>query len=123
MSEGVWPQHRSLTSAKRPDPVRQDEEPKMFWKKAPEGVILNLYVQPGAKKSEIVGPTPDGFLKIKIGAPATEGKANKKLIEFLAHLLDLRKSDLRILSGETGRKKRVLVLTDQPMAVITGLRV
>ncbi len=80
-----------------------------FYSSHKQGVVLALAVQPGAKKSSVVGPTPDGFFKIKIAAPAVEGKANRALIEFLSELLEVRKSEIEILSGETARKKRVLV--------------
>ena len=35
-----------------------------------EGAVIAVSASPGAKKSEIIGPTPDGFLKIKLAAPA-----------------------------------------------------
>ena len=74
-----------------------------------EGIVLSLFVQPGAKKSELVGTTPDGFLKIRVSAPAIEGKANKELVRFLADFFQVRKSDISIVSGEAARKKRVLI--------------
>jgi uncharacterized protein len=74
-----------------------------------EGVVLGIAAAPGAKRSELVGPTPDGFLKIKLAARALEGKANSELIRFLAEHFHVRKSDIEIVSGQNSRKKRVLV--------------
>jgi uncharacterized protein YggU (UPF0235/DUF167 family) len=44
-------------------------------------------------------------LLIRLAAPPVEGAANEALIAFLAELLDLRKKDLVIRSGHTGRTK------------------
>ena len=77
------------------------------------GVVLSIAVSPGAKRSELIGPTPDGFLKIRLAAPAIEGKANQELIRFLSELFELRKSDIEIISGETARKKRVFIQSVQ----------
>ena len=48
-------------------------------------IILDVYVQPGAKQSKIVG-IYDGNLKIRLQAPPIEGKANKMLLKFIAQL-------------------------------------
>jgi len=48
-------------------------------------------------------------LKIKLTAPPIEGAANKLCITFLAKRLELPKSSLEIVSGHTGRTKRILV--------------
>ncbi len=59
---------------------------------------------PNAKKNAVVGRYGDA-VKIKIAAPANDGKANSELTEFLAGLLSLRKSDISIISGESSRDK------------------
>ncbi len=74
----------------------------------PKGVTLALHIQPGAKKTELVGEHGDR-LKIKIKAPPVEGEANLYLIEFLAKLLKVPKSKVHLLSGESSRQKLVLV--------------
>ena len=88
-----------------------------------EGVVISLAVSPGAKKSEIIGPTPDGFLKVKIAAPPHEGKANQELIEIPVRPARLRKSAIQIISGETARKKRVLAKGADPQSIIWKLKV
>jgi uncharacterized protein (TIGR00251 family) len=70
--------------------------------------VVEISAQPGAKKSEIVGVV-EGALKIKIQSPPVDGAANKKLIEFMASLLDIRKSGVEILNGEKSRKKKVVL--------------
>lgn len=69
---------------------------------------LSVYCQPGASKSEIVGPHGDA-LKIRIKAPPVEGKANEALIEFLAKKLGTNKRSLEIVRGQTQRQKVVSI--------------
>jgi uncharacterized protein (TIGR00251 family) len=69
-------------------------------------VIFAVRVQPRASKDEIVGEMA-GAIKIRLQAPALEGRANEALIEFLAELLKTPKGAVRILSGERSRVKRL----------------
>ena len=69
-------------------------------------VVLSVRVQPRASRDEVSG-TIEGALKIRLCAPAVENQANEALVEFLAALLRIPKSSLKILSGERGRIKRV----------------
>lgn len=74
----------------------------------PEGVILYLYIQPGASRTEVAGEY-DGSLKIRVQAPPVEGKANKALVRFIAKTFGLAASRVDLLRGETGRKKQILL--------------
>lgn len=69
-------------------------------------VIFTVRTQPRASKDEITGEIA-GALKIRLRAPAVEGRANEALIEFLAELLKTPKVAVRILSGERSRVKRL----------------
>jgi uncharacterized protein (TIGR00251 family) len=69
-------------------------------------VVFLVRVQPRASKDEVAGEI-GGALKVRLQAPATEGRANEALIEFLAQLLKTRKSAVRILSGDRSRTKRI----------------
>lgn len=69
---------------------------------------LTIWVQPGAKKNEVVGEI-EGAIKVKIAAPPVEGKANKELIAFIAKILSLKKSAITIESGESSRRKIVAI--------------
>ena len=51
----------------------------------------------------------DGRLKIALRAPPVDGKANEALIQHLAERLGVSKGDVSVVSGATGRRKRVLV--------------
>ena len=73
---------------------------------SPGGVTLCVQVQPRASRDEITGVV-DGALKVRLQAPALEDRANVALCEYLAELLKMPKSAVRILSGERSRIKRV----------------
>ena len=68
--------------------------------------VFSVRVQPRASKDEISGEMA-GALKVRLHAPAVENRANEALIEFLAGLLKMPKSAVRILGGERGRTKLV----------------
>ena len=73
-----------------------------------EGVIVNIRVTPRASRNAIQGLFQDA-LKIRLQAPPVEGKANDALVRFLADALDVPPRAVAILSGDTGRNKRVLI--------------
>lgn len=71
-------------------------------------VRLTVYVQPGAAKTEWVGLHGDA-IKVRLQAPPVEGRANACLIEFIARWTEVPKSAVRILSGDTARRKKIAV--------------
>ncbi len=75
---------------------------------SPDELILDLHVQPRAAKDEIVGYHGDR-LKVRITAPPVDGRANQHLIAFLAAVFQVPKRDVELLSGESGRNKRVRI--------------
>ncbi len=84
-------------------------------------VIFPVRVQPRASKDEIAGVT-GGALKVRVRAPALEGRANDAVCEYLAELLKTPKAAVRILSGQHSRSKRVEVrgVTElQVLALVT----
>ena len=81
----------------------------MPWvREAPGGVILEILVQPRASRTRVIGEH-DGRLKIQLAAPPVDGEANAALVDFLAHALGARRSDVTIERGDTGRRKTVRV--------------
>jgi uncharacterized protein (TIGR00251 family) len=66
-------------------------------------------VIPKSSKTEFVGYLPDGTWKVKVAAAPEKGKANKELCAFLAERLGVPQSRVEIVSGETGRLKRIRV--------------
>jgi uncharacterized protein len=71
----------------------------------PDGLILPVRAQPGARRNEIRG-VQDGALKVCVTASPEKGKANKAMIELLAKSLGLKKSQIELISGETSHQKR-----------------
>lgn len=67
---------------------------------------FEVHVQPNAKKNEII-KQQNGSLKIKITAPPQEGKANRELIALLAQKLKIKKSDIKLVRGETSKTKLI----------------
>jgi len=98
-----------------------------FLRPTPSGVTLAVRVQPGAKKTAIVGIYGEGDtaqLKIAVQAPPIEGRANLALIAFLARILDLPRSSVELVVGELSRSKVFLLrgLTlDQAQKKLAGL--
>jgi uncharacterized protein (TIGR00251 family) len=74
----------------------------------PEGVVLPVRAQPGARKSAVVGEH-GGALKVAVTAPAQDGRANQALAEVLRAALGLKRSQLELLAGETSRDKKFLI--------------
>jgi len=72
------------------------------------GITFAVKVQPRARKNAVLGDL-DGAVKISLAAPPVDGRANKACVEFLAELLDVPRSAVTIVSGETNRRKVVRV--------------
>jgi hypothetical protein len=71
-------------------------------------LILELHVQPGAKRSEFAGRHGER-VKLRLAAPAVEGKANEALVEFLADYFGVPRRNVRIAAGLKSRQKRVII--------------
>jgi uncharacterized protein len=69
-------------------------------------LVVAVRVQPRASRDEVAGEM-DGALKVRLQAPAVENRANEALCEYLAALLKMPKSAVRILSGDRSRIKRL----------------
>jgi uncharacterized protein (TIGR00251 family) len=83
---------------------------------ADSGVTLRLHIQPGAKKTEVVGLHGEA-LKIRLAAPPVDGKANACLIAFLADQLGVAKAAISLVSGDSSRAKRVRISGADPALV------
>ena len=73
-----------------------------------EPLVLDLHVQPGAKRTEAAGRHGER-LKIRLAAPPVEGAANDELVRFVAEAFGVPKRNVEIVSGATSRQKRVRV--------------
>ncbi len=90
------------------------------WARAVDGGWeLALRVQPRARTTEVVGEHGDA-LKIRVAAPADDGKANAGLIKFLAATLGIPTAAVVIVRGEHHRSKIVHVTGDVEIARLVG---
>lgn len=87
-----------------------------------DGVILDLHIQPGAKKTEVVGRHGDA-LKIRLAAPPVDGKANAALVAFIAAKVGAGRTAVEVVSGQTSRAKRVRVAGITAADALKGLGV
>ena len=71
-------------------------------------LVLSIHAQPGAPRTAAAGLHGDA-LKVRIAAPALEGRANDELVEFLARSLGAARRDVTVVGGEKSRRKRVEV--------------
>jgi len=80
------------------------------------GLTLALRVQPGAGRDAILGTVADAAgvvaLKVKVAAPAEDGRANTAVLALLAKALRLPKSALTLVQGERDRSKVVAIAGD-----------
>lgn len=83
-------------------------------KQAKHGVLLPVIAQPGARRNTVVGEH-GGSLKVAVTAVREKGKANRAVASVLADALELKKSQLSLIAGETSSRKQFLV-QDVPLA-------
>jgi uncharacterized protein (TIGR00251 family) len=67
---------------------------------------IPIRILPNASITEIVGHE-GGIWKIRIAAPAVEGRANRALIQFLADACDVAPSTINILKGQVSKVKTI----------------
>lgn len=79
-----------------------------WYQKHLDVLTLNIYVQPGAKRSEIAGFYADA-LKIRLASPPVDGRANDALIKYLASKFDVPSRQVVIQRGEKSRHKSVKI--------------
>jgi Uncharacterized conserved protein len=69
---------------------------------------LHVHVVPNAKIDKVVGEH-GGAIKIKLRAPAFEGKANSGLISFLADELNISQRAIVLEHGQKSRQKLIRI--------------
>ena len=86
----------------------------------PDGTALIVRAVPAATSSCLAGLV-GGVLRVRVAAPAVEGKANAALRSFLAGRLGLRPRALCLAAGERGREKPVVICGRTPEEVRAAL--
>lgn len=71
-----------------------------------ESCRLTIRALPGARHDAVDGAVGD-TIKVRLKAPAVDGKANRALLAFLARQVGCRTREIRLVTGETSRLKIV----------------
>lgn len=82
----------------------------MWYSREGDNLKIFIYVQPGAKSTQIVG-IHDGALKIRLNAPPVDGRANEALQKFLAKQFNVSTKNVQLISGEKNRRKKFFIVS------------
>ena len=69
-------------------------------------LMIDIQVVPRANRVA-VGPAVGDRLRVAVTAPPADGAANAAVIDALARAFGVRRAAVRIVRGETGRRKTV----------------
>ncbi|TMC67689.1 MAG: DUF167 domain-containing protein [Chloroflexi bacterium] len=69
---------------------------------------LKVRVSPGSRRPGIAGRHGDAW-KVRVAAPPEDGKANEAVLRLLAETLDVPRSSVTLVSGQTSRDKIVVL--------------
>lgn len=64
-------------------------------------------------KVDSITVNPDHSLRVKIKTPPVDGKANQYLVEYLADVFGLSKTNIQIISGFTSSHKRINIVGEE----------
>jgi uncharacterized protein len=81
-----------------------------------EGSVLRVRAHAGARKNGVIGEHA-GALRVAVSTAPERGKANAAIARELAAAIGCKASSLQLLSGETTREKRFLVVGLAPEAL------
>ena len=85
-----------------------------------DGVVFTAKIVPGSSRTTVSGIL-DGMVKIKVSAQPEKGKANRRLVEFLAKKLGVKKKEVEVVSGHTSPLKKVRVAGISAEMLLEGL--
>ncbi len=71
-------------------------------------MIIRVRIIPDAVHSEVMGRV-GSIVRVRVSAPAIDGKANQHLTEFLAEFFGVKEKYVSILRGEKGKEKTIQV--------------
>jgi uncharacterized protein (TIGR00251 family) len=71
-------------------------------------VIVDIHVIPNASRTQADG-LHDGALRVRLHAPPVDGKANLALVAWLASTVDVAKSQVEVIRGQTSKRKQLRV--------------
>ena len=77
-------------------------------RQTPTGVEISVRVIPRARRTEVAGER-QGEILIRLCAPPLDGAANEALRTFLGTVLQCPQRAVTLISGQTGRSKRLRI--------------
>jgi uncharacterized protein (TIGR00251 family) len=90
-----------------------------------DGATLTIRANPKASRTAVAGVVAlEGdatALALRVAAPPVDGAANDEVMKFVAKQLRVRRGSVTLVSGQTGRVKR-LRITGDPGVLEEGLR-
>lgn len=81
----------------------------MWYTQENHSIIVNLYVQPGAKCTEIVGLHGDA-LKIRLTSRPIDGCANEAVLKYIAQLFEVPLRQVKLMQGDKSRHKKLVIM-------------
>ena len=81
----------------------------MYCSRQDQVLSVAVRVQPNARRNGVVGLWNGTHLKIALIAPPIDGRANEALIDFISSFFGVRTGAVALVSGQTGRQKRITV--------------
>ena len=80
---------------------------------------IAIHATPGAKRTEAAGLYGDA-LRVRLGAPPVDGKANEALIAWAADTFGVVRKQVELLHGAAGRQKVLAVAFSDAAALNKG---
>ena len=77
------------------------------FKKTKNGITIEVKVEPRSSQKGIAGVMENNVLKIKLTSPPVEGAANEQLIEVIAEALKVKRSQVKVIRGQSSKRKVV----------------
>ena len=83
---------------------------------------FTVKVHPRARRSAVTGRLGDAW-KLDLTAPPAEGKANQECVRFLAELMGVPRTRVRVVTGLTSRTKVVEIegVTEEEFSRAAGM--
>jgi len=71
-------------------------------------LVFRVQVVPRASRSEVLGER-NGALRVRLAAPPVNGAANDELRRLLAKTLNVKRSSVELVSGQSSRTKQIRI--------------
>lgn len=83
---------------------------KFSLKNGRAGAAIAVRVTTKSSKAGIFAILDDGTIKIKLTSAPVDGKANEELVKYLSGILNISRSNIEILAGQTSKNKMIAIM-------------